>query len=205
KKYFMNVLKVKSERMRIAIFFMIAVLAACESGSKLPIAIEGSQIPAGAILQAYESIPGLQKAVMKQGEVVIGEGDFLNGKYHGTWTIYDAQGKVQQITTYLNGLKQGTELVFDNQGYVKTKSYYHNGELQGEYLGYKRRSIIERKNYSGGILDGLQQKYYIDGKVMEESTYASGQIDGVARWYDQEGNMTIEYTYKDGQLVKEGE
>lgn len=166
---------------------------------------EESQIPGNAILQDYQAVPGLQKAVVKSGDMTTGEGDFLNGRYHGSWIEYETDGKVKSITTYFKGQKQGVELIFDNSGYVASKAYYHQDVLNGEYLKYKRRRIVERLNYANGVLDGLQQKFYgnADMTLMEESNYVAGKIDGVARWYDQEGNLTIEYEYDMGTLVSD--
>lgn len=162
-----------------------------------------SQIPPDALVQDYVSVPGLQRAILKTDDVTLGEGDFLNRLHHGSWTSYDANGKITQITTYLEGKKQGVELSFDNLGYVSTKAYYHNDQLDGEFLIYKRRNIVERKSYRNGVLDGTQQKFYVDGTLMEQSTYVDGKYDGVARWYDQEGNLKIEYTYDMGKLVQD--
>ncbi|GAB4239954.1 MAG: hypothetical protein Tsb0034_16150 [Ekhidna sp.] len=184
-------------------WMMAAILAACNGSNTTSALVEGSQIPAGAIVQDYTSIPGLQRATIVSDGITLGEGDFLNGLHQGTWTTYDLSGKVVSITTYLEGKKQGVSLSFDNSGYVETKAYYHQDQLDGEYLVYKRRNIVERRNYSGGMLNGLQQKYYVNGTVMEESNYVDNKIDGVAKWYDQEGNLTIQYTYKMGELVED--
>ncbi|WP_425391183.1 toxin-antitoxin system YwqK family antitoxin [Ekhidna sp.] len=189
--------------MKQSIWVLAVLFIACQnSNSSTSTPVEGSQIPAGAILQDYESIPNLQKAVIKSGDITLGEGDFLDGLYHGSWTTYDPEGKVQSITTYYKGKKQGVELIFDNLGYVQTKAYYHEDQLNGEYLVYNRRKITERRNYAGGQLEGLKQKFYTDGTVMEESNYVNGTIHGVAKWYDQEGNLKIEYEYNMGELVE---
>ena len=189
--------------MKKNVWILAFVISACGgSNSNNSTAVEGSQIPDGAIIRDYLSIPGLQKVILKSGDITIGEGDFLDGLYHGTWTSYDVEGKVQSITTYLKGKKQGVQLIFDNIGYVEIKASYNDDRLDGEYLKYKRRKIVERKNYVSGVLDGLQQKFYVDGTVMEESNYVAGKIHGLARWYDQEGNLTIEYEYDMGELVE---
>lgn len=178
-------------------------LVACQNPSDNAFA-SGSQIPEGAIIQNYESSPGLQKATLILDDMLLGEGDFLNGQHHGTWTVYDDKGRLQSITTYLNGEKQGTEIVFETKrGYPKTKAFYHKNELMGQYLVYKNGKIVERRNYTNGALDGALKKYYTNGKVMEESTYVNGVIDGEAKWYDQEGNLTIEYVYDMGELVEQ--
>ena len=97
--------------------WIFALIIACSEPNTTP--IEGTQIPVGAIIQDYSSIPGLQRVTLKTGENTEAEGDFLNGLHHGTWTVYDAEGKVSSITTYHKGRKQGVEFIFDNQGYVQ--------------------------------------------------------------------------------------
>lgn len=184
-------------------FLVIGILLVACGESRDVQSSEDSQIPGGAIVQDYASITGLQKAVVMSGDVIVGEGDFLNGRYHGTWTSYNAEGKVQSITTYLHGKKQGVQLLFDDLGYVGAKAVYHDDQLNGEYLIFKRNKIVERRNYTGGVLNGSQEKFYVNGVVMEESNYTDGKIDGVAKWYDQEGNLTIEYEYRMGERVKE--
>lgn len=179
------------------------IFAACTSGTvgEETAHSSESQIPAGAIIQDYESIEGLQRASVKEGGMTRAEGDFFNGMHHGAWVAYDASGKITSMTTYYLGERQGVELLFDNLGYVASKAYYYKNQLDGEYLIYKRRNIIERRNYTNGSLHGLQKKYYADGTTMEESSYVNGKIDGIARWYDSEGNLTIEYTYEMGALI----
>ncbi|WP_421765200.1 toxin-antitoxin system YwqK family antitoxin [Ekhidna sp.] len=190
--------------MKNCFWILALVFISCgDSDSTITTETGTSQVPVGAIIQDYEAIPGLQKALVKSGEMTVGEGDLLDGLYHGTWTSYDSDGKVQSITTYHKGKKQGVELIFDNTGYVQTKASYYLDQLNGEYLIYKRRKIAERKNYSNGVLHGAQQKFYTDGTMMEESNYVNGKIDGIARWYDQEGNLKIEYEYDMGDLVSQ--
>ncbi len=188
--------------MRKDIWILAFVLCACgDSNYTSDMPAGESQVPGGAVLQDYEAIPGLQKAVIKSEGITIGEGDFLEGRYHGTWTSYGADGRLQSITTYYKGQKQGVQLLFDNTGYVQTKASYHNDQLHGEYLIYNRRTIVERRNYEGNELSGLQERFYVNGLKMEEKNFVEGKIDGIARWYDEEGNLTIEYEYDMGELI----
>lgn len=197
------VAELRKWKLRFLILILPLIVVACTGGTagdETERSAE-SQIPANAIVQNYESIDGLQRVVVREGEVTRAEGDFFNGRHHGTWVAYDASGKVTSITTYYFGERQGVELLFDNLGYVASKAYYYKDQLDGEYLIYKRRNITERRNYSSGSLHGPQKKYYVDGTTMEESSYVDGKIDGIARWYDSEGNLTIEYTYEMGALI----
>ncbi len=189
--------------MKKAIWILTFALVACGGSNNTLSSAGETQIPGGAIVMDYPGLPGLQKVIVKSGEVVIGEGDFLNGQYHGTWTSYGSDGRLQSITTYYEGRKQGVQLVFDNVGYVQTKASFFNDQLSGEYLVYNRKTVVERRNYSGNQLEGLQQRFYVNGIKMEEKNYVNGKIDGTARWYDEEGNLSIEYEYRMGELVED--
>ncbi len=184
------------------IWIMAIFLIACGDSNSL-VSAGDSQIPGGATLQDYPGVPGLQKAVLKSGDITIGEGDFLNGKYHGTWTSFGSDGRLQSITSYYKGKKQGVQLVFDNTGYVQIKASYFDDQLNGEYLVYSRRTIIERRHYSGDQPNGLQERFYANGVKMEEKNMVNGKIDGTARWFDEQGNLTIEYEYEMGELVND--
>ncbi|MEO9485548.1 MAG: hypothetical protein ABJG47_18960 [Ekhidna sp.] len=184
-------------------FWILALVIAACGGSNSTTEYDDSQIPGGAIMQDYAGISGLQKGTVTIDGITVGEGDFLNGRYHGTWTSYTNEGWPQSITTYNNGKKQGIQLLFDNIGYVQVKASYYDDQLNGEYIVYNRRKISERKNYVSGVLHGIQERFYVDGTKMEESNYVNGKIDGMARWYDEEGNLTIEYEYEMGELIEE--
>lgn len=196
----------KTNDMNKVLWILSFVIFGCGSTgeNEKPVDASENQIPGGAIVQDYPGEGGLQKVTLLEGDKILGEGDFLHGLHHGTWTTYDEKAKVTSITTYLNGKKQGTELIFDDIGYVETKAYYHNDQLFGEYLRYRRRNVVEKKTYINGVLQGMQYRYYPDGKtLMEESNYTNGVIDGVAKYYNQEGELSFQYTYDMGELVKD--
>lgn len=177
------------------------IVFSCAEKKETP--IQGSQIPAGAIVQDYEDIPGLQKISVKSGSITTYEGDFLNGLHHGTWTFYDDNGKIARVTSYLNGKKQGPQIFFETSGGIKRKLYHHNDVLNGESLEYKRNSIVSRTHYVNGEIHGSVEKFYPDGTLMESSNYVDGVIDGKALWYNQEGEVIIEYTYDMGERLEE--
>ena len=101
----------------LLILTAVSVLGACSTNSTDETDGLSSQIPPSAIVQDYLSVEGLQRATVKMGETTTMEGDFLDGLHHGSWTVYNSDGKVTSITTYLRGKKQGVELLFDNTGY----------------------------------------------------------------------------------------
>ncbi|MGB3469099.1 MAG: hypothetical protein WBA74_27685 [Cyclobacteriaceae bacterium] len=163
---------------------------------------EGSTYPTGAIIEPYSDIPGLAKVTSKRDDLIVGEGDYLNGKKHGSWTVYNRDGGLQSVTTYNNGVKQGTHLEFGDRGTLTKKEYYYNGQLDGEAIVYNNMNRIqERITYAGGQMHGPKRTFYSTGTPQEESNYTNGQIDGIAKYYNQEGELLFTYEYKNGVLV----
>lgn len=187
-------------------FFLIPLIfVACnqtlETGSTTVGGLEGA--PAGAIKEAYEDNPNLVRVTLeKAGGGVKEEGDYLNGKLHGTWTVYHPNELVKSVTTYVDGVKEGTHIELNDQGRLTLKANYHNDQYHGDYTAYNYTRVIEKRFYKNGKLEGTVKKYYDDGSIMEESLYTSGKLNGVSKWYDQQGNVTLEYEYENGKLIK---
>ncbi len=160
-------------------------------------------LPKGSIVESYDDGSGIERAYIPNNKRIVLEGELKDGKRHGTWTNYYANGIVRDITTYQNGLKEGIAITIDARGDLTSKAYYHQGKLEGEYLNYDGRRITEKRFYNNGLLEGTLTKYYRNGKVMEESPYKNGVRHGLSKWYDQQGNLTIQYEYDNGELVSE--
>ena len=187
------------------IFVIPLILIACNQAPKInQDTIAGlANAPAGAKKEPYEDNPNLVRVTLeKTGGGVMQEGNYLNGKLHGTWTVYHLNELVKSMTTYVGGVKEGMHLEIDDRGQLTLKAHYHNGEYHGDYLAYKNRKVIERRFYENGKLEGTLKKYYDNGNIMEESLYANGKLNGMSKWYDQQGNVTLEYEYDNGALVK---
>lgn len=188
--------------MRILVMItMLGFLISCKQNSIVsdPLA---SEYPLGAVRQSYEGIPGLERVYTLGDNGLRYEGDYFNGKKHGSWTEYYNNGFINKVTTYFNGIKQGLYLEFNDRGEIQMKAYLHNGVYEGEVLEFNRAKIRERRTYSGGKLNGLKRTFYINGNPQEESNYVDGKMDGEAKYYDTEGQLLFIYEYKDGQLVK---
>ena len=184
--------------------FILLLIGACSQGGEVE-NVSSAGYPEGAVVRAYEEIPGRVKVEVFNGEKLIGEGDYQNESPDGAWTDYDAKtGLVTQITNFLRGRKQGVSLTFNGStGHLKTKAFYQQDVLHGQYLVFDSRRKVEEKNYVLGELEGVVRKFYKDGKVLEEASYKNGKIHGTSRWYDAEGNLTIQYEYDEGKFVKD--
>lgn len=188
----------------LLVCILTGLLASCGQNTNNGLASDssGSEYPMGAIREAYEGIPGLEKVYVRGNDGIREEGDYYNGKKHGSWTEYFKNGPVGKVTTYFNGVRQGIYLEFDERGTVTVKAYYHNDVYEGEFITYKRGRISEKKTYSGGKLNGPKQSFYDNGKPKEDSNFVDGKIHGIAKYYNQQGELLFEYKYENGQLIK---
>ncbi|MTI20740.1 toxin-antitoxin system YwqK family antitoxin [Fulvivirga sp. RKSG066] len=160
-----------------------------------------AELPANAIKEPYEGHSDLVKVTIKNGDGSYSEGDYLDGKKHGSWTEYYKDGLVKSTTSFINGKKQGAHLEISDRGQLDLKSYYHDDKLHGSWVKYNRNRVKEERPYENGALSGTVKIFYDNGTAMEESPYVNGKRHGEAIWYDKDGNETIRYEYKNGELV----
>ncbi len=181
----------------------VLFLYGCSDGSASDNYEVAAFIPEGAVVYPYEELPGRSRVIIYQGDKIVGEGDYLNGRAEGAWTEYDAKtGVVIKVTSFLAGKKHGVSLTYEERnGQLKVKEYYNQDQLHGQSLTYNSRKIEEEKNYEYGQLVGMVRKFYPNGKVLEEAPYVNGQIHGTAKWFDEEGNLKIQYQYENGKFI----
>jgi len=156
-------------------------------------------------MTAYAGMGGLQKAVKKEGDKVIEEGDMLSGKREGTWLeFHKRNGLLKSMTSYRAGIKHGPAITADDRGNITRKSYFINNKLEGESIKYNRTRLKETAFYKNGKLDGERTIYYENGqdKIQEQGTFKNGERHGITKWFDQEGAVTIEYEYDNGKKLE---
>jgi Uncharacterized protein conserved in bacteria len=161
-------------------------------------------------------------------EIIIYEGEFQNGTYHGKGTLYNGD-KIEFSGVFQNGEK--TYYPYENEFYYdkgaiefygdpsKTKTgntmkvYYTSGNLYYEG-GWKNRQIAgdgtiyyingkpkESGNFKNGELEGKGKKYYESGIIEQEGEFEAGVLNGKGKLYHPNGKLKVEGTFKDGKLV----
>jgi antitoxin component YwqK of YwqJK toxin-antitoxin module len=188
-------------RFFLALVLFTGILLGCKNKSNPEEEFE--DFPEGAITQEYPGRTDLVRvSIVDIGGKVKEQGDYLNGKKHGAWTVFHHNGFVKSITSYIDGKKQGSHLELSDRGQLEIKAHYFDDQLHGEYVRYKFTRIKEEKFYRNGKLDGKYVMFYTNGKILEESNYTDGLRDGIARWYDEDGNITIQYLYEMGERIE---
>ena len=165
---------------------------------------------------------GLGKEYKLNTDILIFEGEFLNGKKNGKGKEYYENGQIKFEGEYLNGKiiegkgydeKRNLVLEIDKNG--NGKEYYKNGQIQfeGKYYNGKRwngkgynfegKEEYELKYGTGAIIE-----YGYNGQKLYEGNYINGKRNGKGNefcrngkgkeYYLKYGNLKFEGEYKDG-------
>jgi len=158
---------------------------------------------------AIENVTGtsIQKATKKDASnVLIEEGQVMDGKRTGTWVSYfPKDSRVKSITSYLNGRKNGVYFEMNDRGSVSIQANYVDDILHGKWVKYKYGSKAEKEiNYAMGKYDGAYREYHNNGKMMKEIMYKNGIQDGSFRQFNDKEQVIMEYVYKNGEKVSGG-
>jgi antitoxin component YwqK of YwqJK toxin-antitoxin module len=104
------------------------------------------------------------------------EGEYRNGRRHGTWTWRWTDGRTRETREYVGGKLQGA-----------TASFFPDG----------RREVEE--HYAAGKPDGVWRSWYPDGRQASVEHYGNGVLDGDATYWHANGVLRVERRYEDGR------
>ena len=162
---------------------------------------------------------GIGKEYYGENELLIFEGEFLNGVRNGKGKEYRDNGKIYFEGEYFNG-KELNGIRYDNNDNIiyevnndingKGKEYYWNGQLKfkGEYLNGKRNG--KGKEYTGTLIFEGEYKnnlkwngkgYIISNIIKYELKDGKGYIKEY-HWYNS--NLEFECEYLNGQRNGKG-
>ena len=132
---------------------------------------------------------GIAKEYLGFEDMLMFEGEYLNGKRNGKGKEYDWNGKLIFEGEYLNGKRHGkgeefSEFSFDDE-YLNKKKYRKEKKIC--------RSFFEGE-FSNGLRNGKVEEY-IDGKLRFKDEYLNGK-----RW-----NGEVNEYYLNCKLYFEGE
>jgi uncharacterized protein len=114
-----------------------------------------------------------------------------NGRKHGPWKYFYADGKIMREGTYNHGLENGYFKDYDKDGNLVTTAKYTDGT--------KLEDVAELVK-----LD-VRKDYYPDGKVKIAATYnKEGKLEGVRREYAPDGTVDKSYIFRNGIMIGEG-
>lgn len=182
------------------------LLAACQPAES------STSSPQTTIDTAQYTLTAIPNSAVQRAErvgamgQVLESGYLLDGKQHGTWTSYDADGKhPRKIVSYADGILDGIYLEFDDQNRMKVMAHYRNNVMDGQYGSYQMGRPEITVNYVDGKMDGVYAEYdYTRNRLKREIHYKKGLKHGPLRHFNEEGEMVIEYLYENDERISGG-
>lgn len=129
--------------MRLLIFVLIScLLASCESSTIRSLDLGDGIVAKGRII-ADTTFDGPIKFYDAKSNVLVEEGNYVNGKRSGTDIIYYKDGIIQSEAEFVDGKQNGYSFNYDSSGKLVQKSYNYYGLSVGGSGDYINDSIKE--------------------------------------------------------------
>jgi antitoxin component YwqK of YwqJK toxin-antitoxin module len=151
------------------------------------------------------------------------QGAHLDGKPHGLWKRWRADGSPLSETEYVAGVKAGRETLFDAKGERESEGANVDGKKHGLWIDWLPKGLKLREthwergvrqgratewddrggkkaegSYADGAKEGLWTSYHPNGRQASQGTMHNNEPVGVwARW-DEEGTKDNSVEYKNG-------
>ena len=132
--------------------------------------------------------------------ILIYEGEYLNGQRNGKGKEYYDNGKLKFEGEYLNGQRNGKGKKFYDNGNLKFEGEFKYGKKwKGTLYDYNGKIIYKLNN----IINGKGKEYYMNGELKFEGEYLNGKRHGKGKEY-LNGILIYEDEYLNGQRNGKG-
>ncbi len=163
---------------------------------------------------------GAWKLFNRRGQV-LAEGEFVDGRMHGTWSRWHPDGDpaiqalwqnaarsgpYQSIATFVDGHLEGSWIVYDRLRKKIFEMQYADGTRHGPAMWWDPAGRLVREvRFNRGILDGRLIEYDENQRPLRETVYRDGcRVYSQPTWYSA-GKKKTEDFYLDGKLELDGE
>lgn len=114
-----------------------------------------------------------------------------NGRKHGGWKYFYADGKTMMEGTFKHGLENGYFKEYDKEGNLISTAKYAEG--------------VKLEDVAELVKLDVRKDYYADGKVKIAATYnKDGQLEGVRREFLPDGTVEKSFIFRNGIMIGEG-
>ena len=129
------------------------------------------------------------------------EGEYLNGRRYGKGKEYDVENKLKFEGNYSHGLRHGFGKVYDENRIIYEGDFSIGKKWNGNIYNSKTKKIYEIKEGNGNVIE-----YYDSQKLEFDIEYLNGEKGkGMVReYYDDGKTLLFECEYKDGDLNGQG-
>lgn len=105
---------------------------------------------------------------------------FLNGKEHGPWKRFHANGKLEELRSFQEGVKTGTLARWWPNGQLQFQCTFQRGEYEGPLKEWNESGqLVQEMHYRDGHEEGSQKMFYDNGKVRSNYVVKDGRRLGL--------------------------
>ena len=185
-----------------------APLVAAKPGNRTPV------VEAGAKTETIKERYPNGKVKIEREVTQDSEGNFVN---HGSWIMWNENGRVVAEGVFHNNRRQGTwtryhaandsdlfgEAPFDQfTGGFVSQAEFEGGKLHGTWTiaDAKGRKVVDWE-FADGVRNGRSVWFFASGRPLREVEYRSGVIDGELVQHNAEGKVVRKDTYQQGRKI----
>lgn len=105
---------------------------------------------------------------------------YYNGKEHGEWKRFYANGHLQELRYYNQGVKTNTLNRWWPNGQMQFVCTFKNGEYEGALEEWNENGqLTQQMHYTDGHEEGSQKMYYDNGKIRSNYIVTNGKRTGL--------------------------
>ncbi|NKI33142.1 hypothetical protein [Croceivirga thetidis] len=151
-----------------------------------------------------------------ENEKLVGQWEFYNengsvkskgefdssGQRINNWTWFNADGSINETSTYVNGNLEGPNKGYYPNGKPMFEATYQDDDLNGHYSYFNNKGAqTQSKYFKNGVLDGMYESYFPVGSKIKEYQipYSDGKIEGEVTQYFITGDTLLNVNFKAGK------
>lgn len=120
------------------------------------------------------------------------EAEFVDGKIHGTWVVFDARKRKICAWEFDAGQRQGRSVWYSPNGQIRQEVLFKNGQMDGDLRQLNADGkLVAVQTYIEGRRLATETKYHAPGKKKSEGPilYAATYTDVMYDWWTGSGEV----------------
>lgn len=126
------------------------------------------------------------------------KGYFLNRRPVGEFLRYYPNGIIKAKMNYSPNSVYAR--LFNEKGKLVACGKYTGKKKDSTWIYYRNSIIIGREDYKQGVVEGVVNKYFVNGKIADSQCWKDGKKNGAWMRYYRNGKIKCKGIYKNGKL-----
>ncbi|HZZ72857.1 MAG TPA: hypothetical protein VFE24_11430 [Pirellulales bacterium] len=127
------------------------------------------------------------------------EANFVDGKLHGTWVVYDSKKRKCSEWNFENGERQGKSVTYFPSGNKMTEVEYKDGQINGDTLEWNAEGKqVAKETYMDGRRLAAKVDYYSPGVKRFEGVYLYARQINSTNYDWWNGKISVTAAGKEG-------